>query len=117
MRIWWEAVERGSGERAVLSVRVDDEIHLANLLSLKRSDFDIILGFLASIKDTLLDEPRLESHLVVQNFPDVFPDELSGLPPEREVEFTIELIPGAQPISKAPYRMAPVELKELKDQL
>ncbi|GKA85740.1 putative reverse transcriptase domain-containing protein [Tanacetum coccineum] len=39
------------------------------------------------------------------------------LPPEREVEFTIDLIPGAQPISKAPYRMAPVELKELKDQL
>nr|GFB85535.1 putative reverse transcriptase domain-containing protein [Tanacetum cinerariifolium] len=39
------------------------------------------------------------------------------LPPEREVEFTIELIPGAQPISKAPYKMAPVELKELKDQL
>ncbi|GJR20795.1 putative reverse transcriptase domain-containing protein [Tanacetum coccineum] len=74
-------------------------------------------GFLASIKDTSLDGPRLESHPVVQNFPDVFPDELPGLPPEREVEFTIELIPGAQPISKAPYRMAPVELKELKDQL
>ncbi|GKC79016.1 putative reverse transcriptase domain-containing protein, partial [Tanacetum coccineum] len=70
-------------------------------------------GFLASIKDTSLDGPRLESHPVVQNFP----DELPGLPPEREVEFTIELIPGAQPISKAPYRMAPVELKELKDQL
>ncbi|GJY56659.1 putative reverse transcriptase domain-containing protein [Tanacetum coccineum] len=74
-------------------------------------------GFLASIKDTSLDGPRLESHPVVRNFPDVFPDELPGLPPEREVEFTIELIPGAQPISKAPYRMAPVELKELKDQL
>nr|GEZ28746.1 retrotransposon protein, putative, Ty3-gypsy subclass [Tanacetum cinerariifolium] len=44
-------------------------------------------------------------------------DIILGLPPEREVEFTIELIPGAQPISKAPYRMAPVELKELKDQL
>nr|GFC12242.1 putative reverse transcriptase domain-containing protein [Tanacetum cinerariifolium] len=44
-------------------------------------------------------------------------DELPGLPPEREVEFTIELIPGAQPIFKAPYRMAPVELKELKYQL
>ncbi|GJZ15863.1 putative reverse transcriptase domain-containing protein [Tanacetum coccineum] len=42
---------------------------------------------------------------------------LPGLPHERKVEFTIELIPGAQPISKAPYRMAPVELKELKDQL
>nr|GEU82419.1 putative reverse transcriptase domain-containing protein [Tanacetum cinerariifolium] len=74
-------------------------------------------GFLASIKDTSFDGPRLESHPVVRNFPDVFPDELPGLPPEREVEFTIELIPGAQPISKAPYRMAPVELKELKDQL
>nr|GEZ44312.1 hypothetical protein [Tanacetum cinerariifolium] len=74
-------------------------------------------GFLASIKDTSLDGPHLESHLVVQNFPDVFPDELPRLPPECEVEFTIELIPGAQPISKAPYIMAPVELKELKDQL
>nr|GEY67332.1 putative reverse transcriptase domain-containing protein [Tanacetum cinerariifolium] len=70
-----------------------------------------------SIKETLLDGPRLESHPVVQNFPDIFPDELSGLPFECEVEFTIELILGAQPISKAPYRMAPVELKELKDQL
>ncbi|GKD64153.1 putative reverse transcriptase domain-containing protein, partial [Tanacetum coccineum] len=70
-------------------------------------------GFLASIKDTSLDGPRLESHPVVRNFP----DELPGLPPEREVEFTIELIPGAQTISKALYRMAPVELKELKDQL
>nr|GEW58872.1 putative reverse transcriptase domain-containing protein [Tanacetum cinerariifolium] len=47
----------------------------------------------------------------------VVKDELPGLPPERKVEFTIELIPVAQPISKAPYRMAPVELKELKDQL
>ncbi|GKF33044.1 hypothetical protein Tco_0106244, partial [Tanacetum coccineum] len=44
-------------------------------------------------------------------------DIILGSPPERKVEFTIELIPGAQPISKAPYRMAPVELKELKDQL
>ncbi|GKA63672.1 hypothetical protein Tco_0763278 [Tanacetum coccineum] len=70
-------------------------------------------GFVASIKDISLEGPRLESHLVVQNFL----DELLGLPPEREVEFTIELIPSAEPISKAPYRMAPVELKELKDQL
>nr|GFB86118.1 retrotransposon protein, putative, Ty3-gypsy subclass [Tanacetum cinerariifolium] len=47
----------------------------------------------------------------------VFPDELPGIPPVREVEFNIELIPGSEPISKAPYRMAPIELKELKDQL
>ncbi|GJV62721.1 putative reverse transcriptase domain-containing protein [Tanacetum coccineum] len=60
-------------------------------------------GFLASIKDTSLDGPHLESHPVVQNFP----NEFLGLPPEREVEFTIELIPGTQPISKSLYRMAP----------
>nr|GFB44364.1 putative reverse transcriptase domain, aspartic peptidase domain protein [Tanacetum cinerariifolium] len=47
----------------------------------------------------------------------VFPDELLGIPSVREVQFSIELIPGAEPISKAPYRMAPIELKELKDQL
>nr|GFD50490.1 putative reverse transcriptase domain, aspartic peptidase domain protein [Tanacetum cinerariifolium] len=50
-------------------------------------------------------------------FPDVFPDELPGIPLIREVEFNIELITGSEPISKAPYRMAPIELKELKDQL
>nr|GEV55782.1 putative reverse transcriptase domain-containing protein [Tanacetum cinerariifolium] len=48
---------------------------------------------------------------------DVFPEELPGIPPVRVVEFNIELIPGSEPISKAPYRMAPIELKELKDQL
>ncbi|GJX91822.1 retrotransposon protein, putative, ty3-gypsy subclass [Tanacetum coccineum] len=47
----------------------------------------------------------------------LFPMELPGIPPIRDVEFNIELIPGAEPISKAPYRMAPIELKELKDQL
>ena len=46
-----------------------------------------------------------------------FPDELPGLPPSREIEFAIDLIPGSKPASKAPYRMAPAELKELKVQL
>nr|GEW89309.1 putative reverse transcriptase domain-containing protein [Tanacetum cinerariifolium]GEX88636.1 putative reverse transcriptase domain-containing protein [Tanacetum cinerariifolium] len=80
-------------------LRVDDDIRSAKLLHLELSDFDIILGFLASIKDTLLDGPLLESHLVVRNFP----DELLILPPERRVEFIIDLIPGAQPKSKAPF--------------
>ncbi|WVZ72086.1 hypothetical protein U9M48_020600 [Paspalum notatum var. saurae] len=54
---------------------------------------------------------------VVSNFPDVFPEELPGLPPDRNVEFAIELVPGTAPVSKRPYRMAPDELKELKTQL
>nr|CAN68039.1 hypothetical protein VITISV_018924 [Vitis vinifera] len=59
----------------------------------------------------------LEDILIVREYPDVFPEDLPGLPPEREVEFTIDLVPGTGPMSKAPYRMAPVELKELKVQL
>ena len=54
---------------------------------------------------------------VVREFPDVFPDDIAGLPPKREVEFTIYLIPGTEPISIPPYRMALVELRELKVQL
>ncbi|WVZ80296.1 hypothetical protein U9M48_027786 [Paspalum notatum var. saurae] len=54
---------------------------------------------------------------VVSDFPDVFPEELPGLPPDRNVEFAIELVPGTAPVSKRPYRMAPDELKELKTQL
>ncbi|WMV45431.1 hypothetical protein MTR67_038816, partial [Solanum verrucosum] len=53
----------------------------------------------------------------VCDFREVFPENLLGLPPEREVEFTIELIPGSNPISITPYRMAPAELRELKSQL
>ncbi|BBN69395.1 transposable element gene, partial [Prunus dulcis] len=51
------------------------------------------------------------------DFPDIFPDDLPGLPPEREIEFTIELLPGTNPIYQTPYRMAPAELRELKIQL
>ena len=50
-------------------------------------------------------------------FIDVFPEELPGLPPEREIDFGIDLLPGTEPISIPPYRMAPAELRELKEQL
>ena len=54
---------------------------------------------------------------MVREFPDVFPEELPGLPPEREFELCIDLVPGTTPISIPPYRIAPAELKELKTQL
>jgi hypothetical protein len=54
---------------------------------------------------------------VVRDFPDMFPEELPGMPPEREVEFVIDLLPGTAPISKRPYRMSVEELQELKKQL
>ena len=54
---------------------------------------------------------------VVCEYADVFPEELPGLPPKREVDFTIELPPGTSPISMAPHRMAPAELRELETHL
>ncbi|GJR72247.1 putative reverse transcriptase domain-containing protein [Tanacetum coccineum] len=64
-----------------------------------------------------LDEKQLEDILVVREFLEVFPEDLPGLPPFRQVEFQIDLIPGAAPVSRAPYRLAPSEMQELSDQL
>jgi hypothetical protein len=75
------------------------------------------LAYLAYVVDVQVREPKLENLSVVREFSDVFPDNLPGLPPNREIEFAIELLPGTTPISIAPYRMAPSELKELKIQL
>jgi hypothetical protein len=60
---------------------------------------------------------EIQDILVVCEFPDVFPEDLPGLPPERDMEFVIELKPGTAPISKRSYRMPPNELAELKTQL
>ncbi|KAJ4961395.1 hypothetical protein NE237_021305 [Protea cynaroides] len=75
------------------------------------------VGYLVSVVDLTKEAPRMEDIDVVRNFPDVFSEELPGLPPDRATEFIIDLIPGAAPVSKAPYRMAPTELKELKVEL
>nr|GEY08486.1 putative reverse transcriptase domain-containing protein [Tanacetum cinerariifolium] len=61
------------------------------------------------------DEKQLENILVVREFPDVFPEELPGLPPVRQVEFQIDLIPRAAPVAHAPYRLAPSEMQELSN--
>ncbi|XP_073121898.1 uncharacterized protein [Henckelia pumila] len=74
-------------------------------------------GFLVYALDVLKASPVLADIPIVCEFADIFPDEILGLPPMREIDFSIELVPGTLPISKAPYRMAPLELKELKDQL
>ncbi|GKG20135.1 hypothetical protein Tco_0379936, partial [Tanacetum coccineum] len=60
---------------------------------------------------------RLEDVPIVQNFLEVFPEDLLGLPPTRQVEFHIDLIPGAAPVARAPYRLDPSKMKELSDQL
>nr|GEV90857.1 putative reverse transcriptase domain-containing protein [Tanacetum cinerariifolium] len=63
------------------------------------------------------EKKRLEDVPIIQDFPEVFPEDLLGLPSTRQVEFQINLIPGAALVARAPYRLAPSEMKELSDQL
>ena len=74
-------------------------------------------AYLAHVVETNTSPTKLENIPIVREFPDVFPDDFPRIPPYRDVEFTIRTIPGTIPISIPPYRMAPVELKELKKQL
>ena len=66
------------------------------------------------LEETESEALRLEDFHVLQEFKDVFPDEIPGLPPKRDIYFTIELVPGAAPVSKTPYMMSTPELLEMK---
>ena len=75
------------------------------------------MGYLASIMNASKEGSTVDEIRVVYKYADVFPEDLPDLPPNRGVEFAIDLLPRTTPIFKAPYRMAPTELKELKIQL
>ncbi|CAA0810106.1 Uncharacterized mitochondrial protein AtMg00860, partial [Striga hermonthica] len=90
-------------------------ISMANATkSLRKKDCQ---GYLVSLVEENLDKKKPESNPVIREFLDVFPKQLPGVPPDRQVEFTIDLVSGAAPVSRAPYRMAPKELQELKVQI
>nr|GEW22995.1 putative reverse transcriptase domain-containing protein [Tanacetum cinerariifolium] len=74
-------------------------------------------NFKAYVMEKKSDEKRLEDIPVVREFPKVFPEDLPGLPPDRQIEFQIELIPGSVPVARSPYRLAPSKMQELPDQL
>ncbi|GKD74871.1 hypothetical protein Tco_1333153, partial [Tanacetum coccineum] len=63
------------------------------------------------------EEKRLKYVPIVRDFPEVFPEDLPGIPPTRQVEFQIDLLPGAAPVARVPYRLVPSEMKELSNQL
>nr|GFB33454.1 putative reverse transcriptase domain-containing protein [Tanacetum cinerariifolium] len=73
--------------------------------------------FLAQVTGTVSKEKRVRDVPVISDFPEVFSEDLPGLPPPRQVEFRIDLVPGATPMARVPYRLAPSELKELSEQL
>jgi hypothetical protein len=73
-----------------------------------------VIQELKSVKD---DKPSLEDHPILREYRDVFPEEVPGLPPRRDIDFSIEFAPGVVPMSRTPYRMSTPELVELKLQL
>nr|GEV06707.1 putative reverse transcriptase domain-containing protein [Tanacetum cinerariifolium] len=94
-----------------------------NIISCTKTQRYLLKGcpiFLAHVTTKAKDkskEKRLEDVPIVQDFLEVFPEDLSGIPPTRQVEFQIDLVHGATPVARAPYRLAPSEMKELSDQL
>ncbi|XP_025678402.1 uncharacterized protein [Arachis hypogaea] len=74
-------------------------------------------GYILLAANPLGDAKNLDQIPVVKDFPEVFPEDIHEFPPQRKIEFAIELVPGAGPVSIAPYRMALIELAELKTQL
>ena len=72
---------------------------------------------LVRVNDSSIGVPSLQSVPIVNEFPEIFPNDLPRVPLEREIDFGIYIILDTRPISIPPYRMAPVELKELKEQL
>ncbi|KAI3820706.1 hypothetical protein L1987_08254 [Smallanthus sonchifolius] len=75
------------------------------------------VAFLAHIVQKDVKEKNIQDIPIIRDFPEVFPKDLSGLPPVRQVEFRIDLVPGANPVARAPYRLAPSELQEIASQL
>ncbi|GJT29667.1 putative reverse transcriptase domain-containing protein [Tanacetum coccineum] len=93
-----------------------------DLMPIELGTFDVIIGMDWLVKhDAVIvcgeKVIRIPLSFVIRDFPEVFPEELPGLPPPRQVEFRIDLVPGAAPVARAPYRLAPSEMKELSVQL
>ena len=98
----------------------DRSNHLSNVISASTARTMVRKGceaYLAYVIDTKKVEPSLSDFPTISDYPDVFPEELPGLPPRREIEFAINVVQVATPTSITPYRMALVELKKLKLQL
>ncbi|GJT52477.1 putative reverse transcriptase domain-containing protein [Tanacetum coccineum] len=107
-------------KKRTLVVKGDDGVSRLKVVSCMKVKKYVDRGsylFVAQVIEKEPAERRLEDVPVICEFPDVFPEDLPGLPPSRQVEFVIELVPGAAPVARAPYRLAPSEMKELAKQL
>ncbi|GJV06296.1 zf-CCHC domain-containing protein [Tanacetum coccineum] len=116
----------------MLKLEIDGHVFNINLIPFGSGSFDVIIRMdrlsdhkveiichekvgMIPLLDCKAKEKKQEEIVVVKDFPDVLPDDLSGLPPVQEIEFQIELVPGAMPVATSPYHLAPSELEELSD--
>ncbi|KAJ0867862.1 putative nucleotidyltransferase, Ribonuclease H [Helianthus annuus] len=106
-----------SGES--LTIRGDTQYGLPEDASMLKASRCLNRGCVIYMAQVIIEEPKpkIEDLPVISEYPEVFPEELPGLPPDRQVEFRIDIISGAAPIARAPYRLAPTEMKELRTQL
>nr|GEV36320.1 hypothetical protein [Tanacetum cinerariifolium] len=128
-----------------VEIEIDDSVFKIDLIPIVLGAFDIMIGmdwldrngefklcsmmkarkylshgcqaFMAHVIGVSFEKKSMKDVSVVNEFLDVFPEDLPGIPPERQVEFRIDLIPGVTPIAKTPYRLAPSKMKELMSQL
>ena len=112
-------------KRVTLRTQNEDEVifidersnHPSNVISTATTRTMVQKGceaYLAYVIETEKARPSVSDIPTVSDYPNVFPEELSGLPPQREIEFAIDVVPCVMPASITLYRMAPLELKELK---
>ncbi|GKD86318.1 putative reverse transcriptase domain-containing protein [Tanacetum coccineum] len=111
-------------DKVIKGCKLEIEGHVfdIDLIPFGHGSFDVIIGERPEEKARLLmsvkaSDKNQEEIVVVRDFPEVIPDDLSGLPLLREINFRIELIPGAVPVARSPYRLAPSELEELSGKL
>ncbi|GKB58610.1 putative reverse transcriptase domain-containing protein [Tanacetum coccineum] len=109
-------------DKVIKGCKLEIEGHVfdIDLIPFRHESFDVIIGmdWLSNNKAKIICHEKKQDEIVmVRDFPEVFPDDLSGLLPIQEIEFRIELIPGATPVAKSLYRLAPYELEELSGQL
>ncbi|MFS7980354.1 putative nucleotidyltransferase, Ribonuclease H [Helianthus anomalus] len=102
-----------------LTIQGDTQYGLPKKVSILKASRCMKKACVIYMAQVTIDEPKpkIEDIPVISEYPDVFPEELPGLPPQSQVEFRIDIIPGAAPIARAPYRLAPIEMKELRTQL
>ncbi|KAJ9538250.1 hypothetical protein OSB04_030983 [Centaurea solstitialis] len=107
----------GKGLVVIYGKRRSKRTSLVTMLKAKKCLRKGCLGFLAYVVDVKKEKKGVSDVPIVKDFPEVFPEDLTGLPSDRQIEFRIELTPGASPIARAPYRLAPSEMKEMMSQL